>query len=213
MMLVRSSSKIKSLFVSLALLSSGCVTTGNLQDTYDRQGWPGYISQNTSEFDGTSRVSMEPAYLGDASNMLRLGLEWNSSLPKDRFLLIAEWAEAENFSPDSAFKLNVDGDLIELSPLDKGDYGVIQDKVLQSNGPFELPMVLHNQTHKRFWISKNELSRIIEAKKVVVRVELLNSYWEERLEPPSEALAIYDEYPYIWAKAGFDKFLSEHFSN
>ncbi|MFW1065429.1 hypothetical protein ACEV86_10410 [Vibrio parahaemolyticus] len=209
----KNGSIFKSLFVALVLGASGCSTTGNIQETYDRPGWPGYISKSKSEFDGAYNVSMEPAYLGNASNMLRLGLKWNSSLPKDKYLLIAEWAEAENFSPDSPLGLNIDGSRLDLSPVDKRDYGVINDKAIESDGPFKLPMVLYNQTHKMFWISKNEVSRIIEAQKVVVRVELLNSYWEERLEPTPEALTVYNEYPYIWAKAGFAKFLSEQFSN
>ncbi len=206
-------SRIVPLLIIGVFFIAGCMANIDIQEIHDRPGWPGYITKNVSEFDGKRYISMAPAYLGDASNMLRLGLEWNSSLPVDKYMLVAEWAEPINFSPNSSFGINIDGNRIDLRPVDRREYGTSIDRVLESSSSFAPATILHNQTHKRFWISKSEVSEIIEAKKVVVRVEFLKSYWEERLEPTPEATDIYNEYPYIWAKAGFARFLTEQFSN
>lgn len=202
MMFRFSSSRLKSILFVLILGISGCsVTADEIESMYNQPGWPGYLTKDVSEFDGKSRVSLEPAYLSDATSMLRLGLRWNSSLPKDKLVFVAAWGEAKNFDPNSPFKLNIDGSMLELKPLDNREYGITTSSYAS-----------YNQTEKRFWISKSDVSRIVDAQKVVVRVELLKTYWEERLEPTPKVLSTYKRTPSVWAKVAFAKFLSEQSS-
>ena len=190
-------------------LSTGCVTTEYLKSIYDNQGWPGFITSSKSDFDNKSMSSMEPAYLSDGSSGFRLGLRWNSSFQKDSFLMIAEWGSAKNFQPRSTLDINIDGEIISLEPSDPSQYGIVSEKIVISSGLMDVPVSQGNQTHKTYRVTRQILKRMINAKKVVVRVQLLNSYWEERLEPSQDALSIYNKYPYIWAKAAFKKFLSQ----
>ncbi|WP_155760034.1 hypothetical protein [Vibrio natriegens] len=204
-------SRSKIILVICTLITSGC-TTG-IQESYDEPGMPGYLTKDTSEFNGKTEIRLEPAYLNDASSLFRLGLRWNSALPKDKFLLVAEWAEAKNFEPSSSLGLNIDGDIIYLNPVDESEYGVI-DKVTRTfSTTLAQSTFSYNRTLKQFWVSKNELSRMIEAKKVTVRVDLLHTYWEEQLEPPQYAMSVYNEHPYSWAKAGFERFLTKQQTN
>lgn len=197
-----------SLAIALILLCTGCVTTEYLKGIYDSPGWPGYITNATSEFDNSSRVSLEPAYLYDGTSPFRLGLRWNSKLDKDEFLLVAEWGGAKNFAPKDTLDFNIDGKITSLKPLDRNQYGIVSQKtVMSSGGLVDVPVDMGNQTHKTFMISKDILDKIINAKKVIVRAQLLESFWEERFEPSPDAIPTYNKYPYIWAKAGFKKFL------
>ncbi|MEL4204942.1 hypothetical protein C9E85_05390 [Plesiomonas shigelloides] len=182
------------------LLLSGCVTTEYIKSVYDNPGWPGYITKSVSEFDSKSEVLMEPAYLSDATSLFRLGLRWNDSLKENQYIIVAEWGGAKNFDPARPLGINIDGNISYLQPIDKTQYGVVSQKKSIGIGAA-------NQTHKQYWVSKDTLDNIINAQKVVVRVELLDTYWEERLEPTEDALPTYNQYPDIWAKAGFKKFL------
>ncbi|WP_165311008.1 hypothetical protein [Vibrio ziniensis] len=200
--------KQNSIIASLLLLLSGCVNT-NMKESYNQLGMPGYITKNVSQFNGETEISLEPAYLNDASSLFRLGLHWNTKLPKDKYLLVAEWAEAKNFEPSAPLGLNIDGDIVYLKPVDEKEYGVINKETRTLSSTVARSTFSYNRTLKQFWISRNELWQLIKAQKVIVRVELLHTYWEERLEPPQTAMSVYNEYPYAWAKAGFEKFLTE----
>ncbi|CCN80770.1 hypothetical protein VIBNISFn27_250006 [Vibrio nigripulchritudo SFn27] len=194
-------------FLGIALLS-GCVTTTTLKDTYDNPGWPGYITSTVSEFDNKHDISMEPAYLGDATSLFRLGARWSDRFADGKYVLVAEWGGAKNFDPDSSLGVNIDGEITYLQPVDSSQYGVVSEKSVISKGLMDVAVEMGNQTHKQYWVSGQILGKMINAQKVVVRVELLDTYWEERLEPTSDALPTYNKYPYIWAKAGFKKFIA-----
>ncbi|MDW2100047.1 hypothetical protein R7041_22175 [Vibrio sp. 1751] len=189
------------------LFLSGCITTTSLKDTYDNPGWPGYITKTVSEFDSKSEMLMEPAYLSNGTSLFRLGLRWNDRLKENQYIIIAEWGGAKNFDPARPLGINIDGEISYLQPIDKSQYGVVSQKTATSNGLVNTSINMGNQTHKQYWVSIDTLNSIINAQKVVVRVELLDTYWEERLEPTKDALPIYQKYPYIWAKAGFKKFV------
>lgn len=204
----------KSFFIILISLAiSGCVTTEYLKDTYDNPGWPGYISSSTSEFDNKSIISMEPGYLDDKKSAFRLGLRWNSTLGKDRFLLVAEWGGIKNFSPSDTLDFNIDGNFVSLKPADHNQYGISSKKTVMSSGLFPMPINIGNQTHKAYVVSRQTLESIINANKVIVRVQLLDTFWEERMEPNTEVIDIYNKYPYVWAKPGFKRFLETMSAN
>lgn len=196
------------LAVTLIALCSGCVTTEYLKGIYDSPGWPGYITSSKSEFDNSSSSTLEPAYLYDGTSPFRLGLRWNSKLEKDEFLLVAEWGAAKNFAPKDTLDFNIDGHITSLKPINNNQYGItFQKTLISTSGLMDVPVDMGNRTHKTYSISKDTLEKIINAKKVIVRVQLLDSFWEERIEPSPEAIPTYKKYPYIWAKAGFKKFL------
>ena len=150
---------------------------------------------------------MTPAYLYDIRPNLRLGLRWNSLLDEDKIIMIAEWGAAKNFDPKSTLDFNIDGEFVHLTPIDSNQYGIVSTRTVMSSGPFSVPVELGNQTRKTYWASKKILEKIINAKKVVVRAQLLDSYSEAQLEPDAESLSVYKNYPFIWAKGGFKKFL------
>tara|TARA_B100000767_G_scaffold138898_1_gene131285 strand:- start:105 stop:722 length:618 start_codon:yes stop_codon:yes gene_type:complete len=192
--------------IGMALLS-GCVTTTTLKDAYDNPGWPGYITNSVSAFDNKHQLSMEPAYLSDATSLFRLGLRWNNKFREGQYIVVAEWGGAKNFDPDSSLGLNVDGKISYLQPVDETQFGVVSQKIVTSKGLVDVSVDLGNQTHKQYWVSEALLNKVIKAKKVIIRVELIDTYWEERLEPTGDAIPTYHKYPHIWAKAGFKNFL------
>ena len=194
-------------FLIIVLMLGGCATTESQKKQYDGPGWQGYISTSVSEFDGTKTLNLEPAFLNDGASSLRLGLRWNNRMDKDQFLLVAEWTGALNFSPDSDLRINIDSDIVGLKPLSSSQYGVTQQKTVMSNGPISIPVNIGNHTTKNYLISKKLLSRIILAKKSVVRVEFLDTYTEVQIEPNKEAQSSYVLYPNIWSKYAFKLFL------
>ena len=200
---------IKITAILFIALCSGCVTPEYLKSIYDNPGWPGFITSTKSDFDNKSMSSMEAAYLYDGSSSFRLGLRWSSGFKKDSILLVAEWLGAKNFEPKATLDINIDGEIISLKPSDPRQYGITSEKIVISSGLMDVPVSQGNQTHKTYWVTRQTLERMINAKKVVVRVQLLNSYWEERFEPSTDALPTYNKYPYIWAKAAFKKFLNK----
>ncbi|MBD8515181.1 hypothetical protein IFO68_21100 [Photobacterium sp. CAU 1568] len=193
-----------------ALILSGCVTTESLKATYDNPGWPGYISKSQSEFDGRKDVSIEPGYLDDGSSYLLLGARWNNKMKEGRLILVAEWNEPINFEPATSLDFNIDGKFISLLPVDKHDYGIKDMKSLTTQsilGPISTP--LHYTTKKSYWITRDQLDELIQAKKSIVRVQFLDSYSEQRIEPSDPNNSSYLKYPYVWAKPGLEKFLKE----
>tara|TARA_B110001454_G_scaffold54930_2_gene53705 strand:- start:5187 stop:5744 length:558 start_codon:yes stop_codon:yes gene_type:complete len=178
-----------------------------MKDAYDNPGWHGYISTSKSEFDNRSMASLEPALLSDWSSILRLGLRWNTDLGADSFLLIAEIEGAENFAPKDTIDFNIDGKITSLKASDPNQYGITSKRIVMSSGPFQTPVELGMKTQKTYRVSRETVESIINAKKVIVRVSLLNSFLEQRIEPSSENISAYNQYPDIWAKGAFKKFL------
>lgn len=189
------------------LFLSACSTTEMMKDAYDNPGWHGYISTSKSEFDNRSMASLEPALLSDWSSILRLGLRWNTDLGADSFLLIAEIEGAENFAPKDTIDFNIDGKITSLKASDPNQYGITSKRIVMSSGPFQTPVELGMKTQKTYRVSRETVESIINAKKVIVRVSLLNSFLEQRIEPSSENISAYNQYPDIWAKGAFKKFL------
>jgi hypothetical protein len=184
-------------FITLLFIAS--CTTIDVGKLYDQSGWPGYIETTVSEFDSKKLVSLEPAYLGDATSLFRLGLRWRNDFPTGRYLLVAEYAEAINFEPEKPIGFNIDGQILEFDAADGSDYGV--NRVRTRSG------YTYNSTKKSYWVSRSQVEKIISATTVVVRVQFLESYWEEVLEPPAKAIDSYEKSPQLWVKPAFNRFL------
>jgi hypothetical protein len=137
--------------------------------------------------------------LADATSLFRLGLRWRSDFPSGRYLLVAEYADAINFEPEKPIGFNLDGQIFEFDPADKSDYGISSVRTRSGYS--------YNSTKKSYWVSRSQIEKIYSASKAVVRVQFLESYWEEVLEPPAEAIDSYENAPQLWVKPSFKQFL------
>jgi hypothetical protein len=188
----------KILAILLTIFLTACAV--ELARIYDEPGMPGYVSSEKSEFDGTERVKLAPAYIEDGI-MLRLGLLWTSDFPKNSYALIAEWPDAINFEPESPLKINIEGKIKSFEPIDIDQYG--NTRTITPFGTYG------NITTKVFLINRSDIEDIADSKRAVVRVEFLESYWEGTVQPSAKAMETYNSYPNIWAVDAFSNFLSE----
>ena len=195
--------KYSSIVAVMLILLTSCISL-DIAETYDSPGWPGYIETSESLFDGRKQISLEPAYLGKESGALRIGLRWHDNLESGKYLLIAEWDGAINFEPDRSLDVRADDVHLSLEPADPQQYGVTDRKFLSALG---YTNDAGNFTKKQYWITQEQLDRIIKAEKVVFRVHFLDSYYDDQLEPVGESQQAFQDYPNIYAKSAIPRFL------
>jgi len=146
------------------LLISACAT--------GMPGIPGAISESQSQFDGTKQVSMEPAWL--YSTYIKLALFKNSKMNKDDIIMTAVVKGAHNFAKGASLHFNVDGDIISFNSVDS-----LTD-INTSSGSVgsEIYIPPSNWSSKDYVVSKQFINKIINANKVIVKIDLRKSYVE-----------------------------------
>ena len=175
------------IIVLFGVFLSGCATVDLTQHYTD-----GLVKENISEFDGTREVLLPVSYLRDKK--IKLGAFWSSKL-KDSIVLTAEIRGAKTFSFEESLQLNIDGKIHNLSSIDKTTeirLGSLSWKIAQVN-----------HSSKRYMIKKDLLTKIMSAKKTVVRLNLQKEYVVDVFALPKE-----DIRPLKWAVDGFKDFVT-----
>ncbi len=152
---------------------------------------PGDVSVKTSAFDQSQGVYMEPAWVSSSegftvSSVIKFGLYKSSKMPKDEVVLTVFVYGPYAFAPGESLRFNVDGAMVNLTPIDT--YTDIDWK--QYEGLY---------TWKRYLITTAFLARLIDAERVVVRVDLLKTFVEGFFSKDGANLA----------RPGFRKFREE----
>jgi hypothetical protein len=159
---------MKNLLISLFIVSLiGCA---------GMPGTPGYISKNVSTFDGTTELSMEPAWVceGWSGCALKFSLYKNTKMPKDDVILIVIVQGAELISRGESLHFKIDGELVNIQAIDQltdieaksGYYG---------SGMYIPPS---NWSSKRYYVKLSFIEKIVNANEVLVKVDLQNKYVE-----------------------------------
>ncbi|MEW6070900.1 MAG: hypothetical protein AB1553_00365 [Nitrospirota bacterium] len=166
-------SVVVTLVVALSLV--GCVSM------------PGSIKTAQSEFDGAKEITMEPAWVCKEGTLsgcaFKLGLQRRSTMPGDQIILVAMVDGIFSFSEPSLF-FNIDGEIIKLVSIDSiTDYSSTEGVYLP---PAYSPKVIlpgffippSNWSSKQYLIDKALLQKMINAQKVVIRINSIKSYVE-----------------------------------
>ena len=141
-------------------------------------GMPGYISEDQSSFDGSTQLSMEPALVyrdndGFSGSDLKLSLLWRSAMESDDIVLEAFVDGAHSFARDESLHFNVDGEVVSFKAIDELtniDYEPgVYSTVYVPGG---------NVSSKRYLVSREFISRILDASNVGVRLDLRSSFVE-----------------------------------
>ncbi|MBF0371586.1 MAG: hypothetical protein HQL52_19285 [Magnetococcales bacterium] len=197
-------------FIFAGFVLSGCgglMSAQYIENTMDRPGYYGYISENESEFDQTKTLSMEPAFLDKGP--VFIGIRWNSAMDSEEYILVVERQDAVNFDPEEPLQFNVDGLMYDLKPIDGRSFGYMGKKLLGGGTSFMDPVVdVGNKTQKEFWVTEDFLHKVANGQKTIVRAHYLqHKFTESRVDPTGDSLVIYEKYPYAHFKGAIPKFI------
>jgi len=183
----------KILIATVLFCLSGCMTTEHLM--------PGYISQTASIFDDAQEITLKSAGLFDSSG-LSLGLFWRTPM-QDDVLIIAEVGGAHIFDSDQSIQFKIDGKITELPPANNYDSGEIDTKYVEMLGVI-------SKSKKQYMTNKLFIRKILNAQKVLVRVDLHRGYVEGRFSVvESDNLhqsSVYGDLSGMYAYNAFSKF-------
>lgn len=179
----------KSFFLLLLLLFtfSGCISAPAPEVT-------SYIHVTKSEFDNATEISMEPAVLSDSPTEIKLHLFRRSTMPIDQIILTVIVDGAHYISSGESLHLNIDDTLISFRSIDDlPDMKTTPGSYYSDMGIYMPPAYWSS---KRYVIDRTFLKRMIDAEKVVVRVDLRTTYIEGvfSVDDPNTALPAFKEF-------------------
>ena len=154
--------KLMSMFLA-ALFFMGCA---------HRFPAPGDITVVKSEFDGTVEVSMEPARVclpGASVCTIKLDLMHNSKMKPDQAMMRVLVMGLEQFAPGEAVKFNIDGEIVGLTSIDTNSTHDERPGMAGSDDYW---------TSQRYMVDKQFIEKLLNGKRVVVRVDLQKSFAE-----------------------------------
>ena len=135
-------------------------------------GIPGAISESSSEFDGTKQIKMEPAWL--YNSMIKLALFKNSKMDEKNVVLTVVVKGTHSFSREDSLYFNVDGDIVSFKSMDLlTDINTSEGFV--GSGIYIPPS---NWSSKDYLVTRDLIKRLVNAERVVIKVELRKSYVE-----------------------------------
>lgn len=140
-------------------------------------GMPGYLSVETSSFDNSTQVSMEPAYVFKTNNGfsgadIHLSLFWRSTMQDDEVVLIASVTNAKNIARGESLHFNIDGTVHSFESVDS------LTKIKYERGSSDGTISGHNVSSKRYLVTKQFVQQILNASNVKVKLDLYNSFYE-----------------------------------
>lgn len=135
-------------------------------------GGPGDVSESVSHFDNTKQLSMEPAWLYDSKIKLSL---FKTTKMDDNLVVMYVFVEGSRiFSRGKSLKFNVDGKIYAFKSID--DLTDINTSPGIYNNIVYIPP--YNWSSKRYIVTKDFIKRLIDARRVWVRVELSKEFVE-----------------------------------
>ncbi len=174
--------------IAAFLLFSGCAHSLPM---------PGDITITKSEFDGTTKVSMEPALVcipEESSCLIKLSLMHDSTMANDQAIMKVIVRGVEPFSnTDEAVKFNIDGEILGLPSIDAHS-----SLDLEASGSGSA----YQWTSQRYMVDKRFIEKLLRGKRVVIRVDLQRSHVE----------GIFSENKSYRARPAFKKFYKKVFS-
>ncbi|MBK1780588.1 hypothetical protein JHL22_05100 [Advenella sp. WQ 585] len=163
----------KVILTTLAMISiSGCVALNEMSGI-------GAIRENTSTFDGSKEVLMEPAFVyADTSGMsgwqIKMGVRWSSKMPKDTLVFDVYVDGAHSIERGKSLLFNIDGKVVEISTMDDTtDFQRVPGFVHAGS---YIPG--RSTSSKRYYIPFSLASQLVNAKDVRVKVLLSKTYVE-----------------------------------
>lgn|GEM_PF-1495959 len=136
-------------------------------------GAPGYISESISNFDKTSQISMQPAMLKKGD--ILLGLYKTSKMPEDMLILIAVCRGVESFSQGESLHFNIDGKIVSFASIDK----LTEFERIHGVASGRTYVPGHNESSKRYVVTKGFIRKLIDAKEVWVKIDLSKAFVED----------------------------------
>ena len=133
---------------------------------------PGAIHTNISEFDNTKEIILEPAWVGSG---IKLGLLKRTNMPQDELILIVMIDIIRTFAPGNSLHFNIDGEIVSFSSIDATTEFEMGKGIYNPIGLY-FPSV--NWSSKRYLINKQFLKKILNAQRVVIRIDLRKEYVE-----------------------------------
>jgi len=154
------------------------------------QAW--HIREIHSDLDGSTLYETGPVYLkryGSRSpTYIRVRLNRHTTMEPGRLILVAEYVAiehlgSEDFGDEPSLHINIDGEIITLSSIDesteiqinRGHYSH------ETGGGKGVWTPGHSISSKRYRIDKILLKKIIDGEKVLFKIDLKNSFVEERV--------------------------------
>lgn len=157
------SAKLYILLAISVLLMTACATM---------PGMPGFISESTSEFDGSKQIKMEPAWL--YNSLIKLALFKNTKIDINDVVLTVVVKGTHSFSEGESLHFNIDGDIVSFKSID------LLTDINTSSGFVGSGIYIppSNWSSKDYLVSKHFIQRLINAERVVVKVDLRKSFVE-----------------------------------
>jgi len=134
---------------------------------------PGGITERTSSFDGSSEISMKPAFIyrsagGFSGSDLEASLHWRSSMPRDQLILTMYINGIESIPSRNSLRFNVDGEVNEFSSIDtftefSSEYGSYSSWAT---------VPPRSSSFKRYIVSEEFIREILNADAVFVRLDV-----------------------------------------
>ncbi len=131
---------------------------------------PGGIARRISEFDGATELYMIPAWICEKGSFdectFRIGLFWRSTMPEDDLAIIIETVGPYSIKSGDVLHFNIDGEIV--SPASRGT----RADMYAPTGYYAGPGL------KRFTVDRALIQKLLDAKRVVVRIETDGGYLE-----------------------------------
>jgi len=131
----------------------------------------GVVTVKKSELDNSTHIAMTPA---TAIPYIALGLSWNDKLPRDELTLEVIKTHGGSVSGGESLHFNIDGELINFTSFDST--AEIGFKPGLYNSVASIPG--HAWSSRRYTIPPTFLKKLLNARKVVIRVDLDREYAE-----------------------------------
>tara|TARA_R110002072_G_C7708914_1_gene513844 strand:+ start:71 stop:655 length:585 start_codon:yes stop_codon:yes gene_type:complete len=153
----------------LVLLLAGCSSM---------PGMPGYIEVTKSSFDGSTQLSMEPAFVfrsndGFSGSDLQMSLLWRSAMNNNDVVLIAQVSGAKSIARGDSLHFNIDGQIESLKSIDE------LTNINYEPGVYSAVYIPgQNISSKRYVVTKEFIDKILNASDVKVKLDLSQSFVE-----------------------------------
>lgn len=142
---------------------------------------PGDIHERKSDFDNSIEITMEPswAYSESGDSEIQLDPAWRSSMPKETCALTFWVMDTVIFSDRDPVKFNIDGNIISINSSEPMQYVYNPGMV----HPYVAPW---SKSGQKFMVSKSFLKKILNAKRVVIRIDSDHGYREATFSSPTQ---------------------------
>lgn len=160
---------------------------------------PGSITERTSSFDGSTELSMKPAFIyrssdGFSGSDLQASLHWRSSMDTDQLILTMYANGIHRIPSENSLKIKINGDLYEFSSID------LFTDFASKYGPSSSWAIVppSNSSLKRYSVETGFIRSMLSAKDVRVRLNLGTANYVE---------GIFSDTTLSAAKPAFEEFM------